>query len=519
MAMAKRANGEGSIFRRGKGKRYWISWKDENGVRQQRSSGTTDRRVAERLLREETERVHAIRKGLIDLRAEAMAEAGRGPIGDILNLFMAKLREAGRSERHTSAVESHLRRFVKRSEITTLAEITSESVLAEADRMRKAGRSARTRQHVIGNIKALTRWAWREGMSPVDPLAGLSLPNPDTDRRRRRRMLTVEEWHRLESAAINGPDRYGLSGPVRAMVYATAIQTGLRANELRQLRRSSLHLDGERPFVVVEAGGTKNRTVARQYIRPELAERLRIHAAMMSPGAAVFALPDRRGLPAMLRADLEAARAAWLAEAAHDPVEAARRAESDFLAVEDHDGRVVDFHALRHTCGAWATMAGASLQAVKALMRHSTITLTADTYGHLAKGEEAETVARLPGFDRPDRLAQTGTAGCSNRVSNGGAGERNSVRSGAIRKEHASNRGSLKITGETAILGENEAERGGFEPPWTRRPNRISNPAHSTALPPLQAGTAPDAGSTIGVQRGASQARSAWPRVAPGSFA
>ncbi len=182
MAMAKRANGEGSVYRRGKGKWYWIGWVDENGERRQRSSGTTDRRVAERLLREETERVHAIREGLIDLRAEAMAEAGRKPIGDILDLFMAKLREAGRSDRHTSAVESHLRRFVKRSEITTLAEITSESVLAEADRMRKAGRSARTRQHVIGNIKALTRWAWREGMSPIDPLAGISLPNPDADR-------------------------------------------------------------------------------------------------------------------------------------------------------------------------------------------------------------------------------------------------------------------------------------------------------------------------------------------------
>ena len=33
-----------------------------------------------------------------------------------------------------------------------------------------------------------------------------------------------------------------------------------------------------------------------------------------------------------------------------------------------------------------------------------------------------------------------------------------------------------------------QTERGGFEPPMTRRPYWISNPAHSTALPPLQAG-------------------------------
>jgi hypothetical protein len=43
----------------------------------------------------------------------------------------------------------------------------------------------------------------------------------------------------------------------------------------------------------------------------------------------------------------------------------------------------------------------------------------------------------------------------------------------------------IRLTG-TSNLSKSEAERGGFEPPMTRRPYRISNPAHSTALPPLQ---------------------------------
>jgi hypothetical protein len=63
--------------------------------------------------------------------------------------------------------------------------------------------------------------------------------------------------------------------------------------------------------------------------------------------------------------------------------EYARRMQSDFLAAESHDGEVIDFHALRHTCGAWAAMGGAHPKAVQALMRHSVITLTMDTYGHL----------------------------------------------------------------------------------------------------------------------------------------
>ncbi|NLE56957.1 MAG: tyrosine-type recombinase/integrase [Planctomycetes bacterium] len=59
-------------------------------------------------------------------------------------------------------------------------------------------------------------------------------------------------------------------------------------------------------------------------------------------------------------------------------------------------GERLDFHALRHTCGAWLALSGAHPKAVQAVMRHLTITLTMDTYGHLFPGQEAETVARLP---------------------------------------------------------------------------------------------------------------------------
>jgi len=57
-------------------------------------------------------------------------------------------------------------------------------------------------------------------------------------------------------------------------------------------------------------------------------------------------------------------------------------------------------------------MAGAHPKAVQAVMRHSTITLTMDTYGYLFPGQEAETVARFPRMlgDAPEELKATGTA-------------------------------------------------------------------------------------------------------------
>jgi hypothetical protein len=97
--------------------------------------------------------------------------------------------------------------------------------------------------------------------------------------------------------------------------------------------------------------------------------------------------------------------------AEHDPQEHLRREQSDFLVVVNHEREALDFHALRHTCEAWLEMTGAHPKAVQSIMRHSSITLTMDTYGHLFPGQEADTVARLPGMmgNGPEALRATGT--------------------------------------------------------------------------------------------------------------
>jgi integrase len=113
----------------------------------------------------------------------------------------------------------------------------------------------------------------------------------------------------------------------------------------------------------------------------------------------------------MFRADVEHARQAWLQSAEHDPEDYIRRVQSDFLAAKNHEGEFLDFHCLRHTCGAWLAMAGAHPKAVQSVMRHSTITLTMDTYGHLFPGQDAATVAKFPSMlsSQPIFLTATGT--------------------------------------------------------------------------------------------------------------
>ena len=159
---------------------------------------------------------------------------------------------------------------------------------------------------------------------------------------------------------------------------------------------TQIHMSQSSPCVTARAGTTKNDAVARQAINPDLAHALAKYVRTKTPGTTVFPMPAKHELAKMLRSDLGDARAAWTKDAEHDPEEVSRRHESDFLCDVNHDGDRLDFHALRHTTGAWLALAGGHPKTIQTVMRHSTIQLTMDTYGHLIPGQAADAVGLLP---------------------------------------------------------------------------------------------------------------------------
>jgi len=199
-------------------------------------------------------------------------------------------------------------------------------------------------------------------------------------------------------------------------------------------------------------------------------------------------MPTKYDVAGMLRGDLAAARRAWLKAAKGNPEERLRREQSDFLAVVNHDGAGLDFHALRHTCGAWLAMAGAHPKSIQTVMRHSSITLTMDTYGHLFPGQEAETVARFPEMVQkaPDAQQATGTgdaapnsgtrSGQHSGQQLGGRKGRNVAEPGEIHTTANTRAGATPTAPQVLVLSRNnesrqvlataglEAEGKGFEP-------------------------------------------------------
>ncbi len=83
-AKRRRGNGAGSLYRRREGGPWVASWWDAEGKRHTRSTGTTDRRAAERILSKRVEGAALRREGIIDPRADARSAAERRPLSEHL---------------------------------------------------------------------------------------------------------------------------------------------------------------------------------------------------------------------------------------------------------------------------------------------------------------------------------------------------------------------------------------------------------------------------------------------------
>jgi integrase len=412
--MAKRrSNGQGTLFKRTEGGPWIASWFNHAGRRKEKSTRTTDRKAAERIVSKHVADAALRREHVIDPKLDAMTDAAARSLEAHLADYKAHLQAAHRDPKHIRTTLRAIRAIAAAAGWVSAGDMQGDAVNHYAAKLKTKRASARTIQAHLQAAKSFTRWLARNDKLARDPLASVTKPNPETDRRRIRRILLPDEWPWLRSATTAGPERMGMQAQDRSLLYGIAIQSGLRSSELRSLTRGQLFLIGDGPFITCAAGDTKNGKAARQYVKPDLARELRELVGRKAPQTPVFNLPPSEDVAAMLREDLAAARKLWLDSAKHDPAELERRQGSDFLTEKTHDGEVFDFHSLRHSCGAWLAMSGAHPKAVQSVMRHSSITLTMDTYGHLFPGQEADTVARFPDMIAGDRysLKATGTAG------------------------------------------------------------------------------------------------------------
>ncbi len=345
--------------------------------------------------------------------------------------------------------------------LASMRETGAEKTVQASGKVYRRVIHAQTSNYYLQAAKQFCRWMVRDERATRSPLESLEPMNVRVDRCHDRRELTTEELQTLIGATTAGPDRYGMTGEARAMLYRLAAETGLRAGELRSLTRASFTLDGKEPAVTIAAAYAKNRRQDRLPLRPATAAALAEFLRAKLPAAPAFTLPRRFAIASMFRADLLDART-WRqqrqtgATAAIDP-------SDEFLSYRDSTGRVIDFHALRHTFISNLAAAGVHPKTAQRLARHSTITLTMDRYTHLRREDLAAAVGELPdlGTPGPEQNVATGTAGAvvERHPASGNLSVDLSVDGGILR--NTPERGGTKIgRGRlTESLGKTESNR------------------------------------------------------------
>ena len=339
--------------------------------------------------------------------------------------FRQALTAKGTGADHVELVATRAKKVIQGCGFKFWSDISASKVMSyingrKEDRKTKNGTTARgisaqTFNFYLAAFKQFCRWMVRDGRASESPVLHLNGLNVRTDRRHDRRAISIDELRWLLETTRNGPERFGMTGPERSMLYRVAVETGLRRGELRSLTRTSFDLNDKNPTVTVAASYSKHRRQDVLPLRADTTAELHEFLACKMPGTLAFNVPKGKHDAAdMFRADLAAARAIWL-DKAGTPEERKAREATSFLTYVDAAGRFADFHSLRHTCGSLLASSGVHPKVAQSIMRHCTIDLTMSRYSHVFAGQEASAVSALPDLGRraSNNAMATGTDGRS----------------------------------------------------------------------------------------------------------
>jgi len=316
--------------------------------------------------------------GLLDSKRVSAAK----PLSEHLNDFYNSLLAKGTSDKQAGQVKSRAERIIDGCGFAYWTDISASRVQSHLAELKDDGLSVQTRNFYLQAIRQFARWMVQDGraiQSPVDYLKAQKLTK--ADKVHNRRALTVDEARKLIEAARSGADYQSVSGYERSLVYTLAIETGLRANELRSLTVSCFDFSG--CTVSLDGVFTKNGKSCTLPLKPETAAELKRFCTGKLPNAKAFTVPAKTYL--MIKSDLEAAG----------------------IAYRDDSGRYADFHSLRHTTGTLLAAAGIYPKVVQDIMRHSDIGLTMNIYTHSATGQQAQAIQSLPDLSSPKRISES----------------------------------------------------------------------------------------------------------------
>lgn len=380
----RRANGKGTVFKTGTSPNYQIRWTDQNGIRRQQSTGTSNKSLALRYLNKVVDEVRQYKLGFKDDIEEKIKMNQMKPLIDHLRDFKKAHEAKGVTDKQVHQVNYRIKRLLRLCKFKYWKDIRPSIITTKLAVLRQphtcAGRKVKgltiqSSNFYLRAIKQFAKWMLEEQRVKFNPIAHLKMMNPNIDPRKRKRMtLNPEELQRLIRTAVNGPFFKKTSGLDRAIIYQLAVETGLRSNELRSLTKHSFKLDASPPSIHVQAAFSKRRKDDSLPLKTDTSNMLKNCLNFDRSEDKVFNMPDSWDMAKMIRFD-------------------AKRAG---IPITNEQNEVLDFHSLRHTFITNLARSNVHPKVAQKLARHSTITLTMDRYTHHYTDDEINAINKLP---------------------------------------------------------------------------------------------------------------------------
>ncbi len=363
---------------------WYIDYKTADATRK-RVKGFKDKQATAQLAAKLEKEAELAQVGIVD----KYKEHRKRPLRKHLEDFLSSLQAKGNTPEYCNLTHYRAERICNGCKFLYWADISASDVqLYIADLRDSREISQKTSNYYLQAVKQFCNWMLKDkragGESPLKHLDAIKVTDEVN-----RKALTSHELMELLEATEAAPERFGMTGYERALLYRFAAYTGLRANEIRNLTASSFDFDN---FTVkVKAAYSKRRREDIISLRKDTTEAMRELLKNKTPNAKAFDLPSKYRMADMVRADLEDAGIDW----------------------QDNGDGVIDFHSLRHSTASLLAASGVNPKTAQAIMRHSDINLTMSRYTHIFRGAESEAVESMPDFSSQGRQRQvaTGTDG------------------------------------------------------------------------------------------------------------
>ena len=377
--------------------KYYGKYKDSNGA-WVLVSLFADKASSVFELEKRARQAQQVQSGMIDGDTSLGLET---PLDEHLEAYAEEVKDRSQKSASTWCDEKKIKieKILDQAGVFMPRDVTKDKIKDALGKLAKKNEwSKRTWNQYLIAIKGFFSWMVIENRLPFSPLLTLKAKAvKDADCRRLRRTFTQAEAGALIQYLYASKDQRKVSNPpkMRALLYALAFQTGLRAKELMSITPTNFNL--EKAEIAIHGRETKNG-VSEVIPLPKVLVSMvaTILAEKKTPTNLFKGVYHRGQAGKRLRKDMAHARLDYI-ESAPTNAERTTREQSDFLQWENAKGEFLDFHSFRSSFITSLVEGGATIKQVQLLARHKDAKTTLDHYIKIKdRSELAGVVVDMP---------------------------------------------------------------------------------------------------------------------------